>query len=54
MSKNEVDVSDLEKEINIWLEQHPTIKIIDIKQSSNCGRWANTKVFISVWYEEAA
>lgn len=51
LNKKEVDVSNLEKEINVWLEQHPKIKIIDIEQSSNGGSWSNTKVFISVWYE---
>ncbi len=51
-NRKEVDVSNLEKEINVWLEQHPSIKIIDIKQSSNGGSWATTKVFISVWYED--
>ncbi len=49
--KKVLDVSDLEKEVNDWLEQHPDIKIIDVKQSSNGGSWANTKVFLSVWYE---
>ncbi|MCP4357921.1 MAG: hypothetical protein GY796_07900 [Chloroflexi bacterium] len=53
-NRKEVDVSNLEKEINVWLEQHPSIKIIDIKQSSNGGSWANTKVFVSIWYEEVA
>jgi len=54
LNKNEVDVSTLEKEINVWLEQHPSIKIIDIRQSSNGGSWASTKVFVSIWYEEAS
>ncbi len=54
LSKKEVDVSNLEKEINVWLEQHPSIKINDIRQSSNGGSWANTKVFVSIWYEEDA
>jgi len=53
-NKKEVDVSDLEKEINAWMEQNPSIKIIDIRQSSNGGSMASTKVFISVWYEENA
>ncbi len=52
MNRKEVDVSNLEKDVNIWLEQHPGIKIIDIRQSSNGGSWATTKVFISVWYED--
>ncbi len=53
-TRKEVDVSDLEREINVWLGQNPGIKIIDIKQSSNGGSMANTKVFISVWYEQSA
>ncbi len=53
-TRKEVDVSDLEREINAWLGQNPGIKIIDIKQSSNGGSMANTKVFISVWYEQSA
>jgi len=47
-----LDVSDLEKEVNDWLERHPDIKIVKIKQSSNGGSWMNTKVILSVWYEE--
>lgn len=46
-------VSALEAEINTWLAQHPGIKIVDIRQSSNGGSWNDTKFFISVWYEEA-
>lgn len=52
--KKEVDVSDLEKDVNAWMEQKPSIRIIDVRQSSNGGSMANTKVFISVWYEESA
>jgi hypothetical protein len=52
--KKEVDVSDLEKDVNAWMEQNPSIRIIDVRQSSNGGSMANTKVFISVWYEESA
>ena len=37
--------------INDWLEQHPKIKIFDIRQSSNGGSLAATKFYISVWYE---
>jgi hypothetical protein len=51
--KKEVDVSDLEKDVNAWMEQNPSIRIIDVRQSSNGGSMANTKVFISVWYEES-
>ncbi len=54
LNKKDPDVSNLEKEINVWLEQHPSIKIVDIRQSSNGGSWANTKVFVSIWFEENA
>jgi len=50
--KHGLEVLDLEKDVNSWLEQNPKIRIIDIKQSSNGGSWATTKLFISVWYEE--
>ncbi len=53
-NRKAVDVSALEKEINVWLERHPGVEIVDIKQSSNGGSWANTKVFVSIWYEEVA
>ncbi len=53
-NKKEVDVSDLEREINAWMEQNPGIKIIDIRQSASGGSMASTKVFISVWYEQSA
>ncbi len=51
-SKHGLEVLDLEKDVNYWLEQHPKIKIIDIRQSSNGGSWATSKLFVSVWYEE--
>ena len=50
----QLDVSALEVEVNDWLEQHPAIAIVDVRQSSNGGSMMNTKVFISVWYEDAA
>jgi hypothetical protein len=43
----------LEEEVNTWLEQHPNIKIIDIRQSASGGSMADTKLYISVWYEDA-
>jgi len=52
--KQGLEVLDLENEINAWLEQHPKIKLIDIRQSSNGGSWATSKLFISVWYEDSA
>ena len=53
-SKKGLNVLDLESEINEWLEKHPDIKIINTIQSSNGGSLNNTKLFISVWYEESA
>jgi len=44
-------LSDLEQEINTWLESHPGIKIIEIKQSSCGGSADPAKHIISVWYE---
>jgi hypothetical protein len=43
----------LEDEINAWLAQHPGIKIIDIAQSASAGSLRDTKLYISVWYEDA-
>jgi len=43
--------SNLEQEINTWLESHPEIKIIEIKQSSCGGSADPAKHIISVWYE---
>jgi len=53
-SKKGLNVLELEDEVNTWLENNPTIKIIDIKQSSNGGSMQNTKLFFSIWYEESA
>jgi len=43
---------ELENEVNAWLEQNPTIKIVDIKQSA-CGGsgWSRPQFFITVVYE---
>jgi hypothetical protein len=49
--KKGLNVLDLESEINAWLEKHPDIKILDIKQSSNGGSMQNTKLIFSIWYE---
>jgi hypothetical protein len=43
----------LEEEVNAWLAQHPQIKIIDVKQSASGGSLNDTKLYISVWYEDA-
>jgi len=53
-SKHGLEVLALEEDVNAWLEQHPSIKVIQITQSSNGGSWATSKLFISVWYEEVA
>ena len=45
---------ELETEINAWLEQNPSIKITDIRQSSSGGSFSPSLFFISVWYEEGA
>ena len=44
-------IFDLEEEVNTWLEQHPNIKIVDIRQSASGGSFADTKLYISAWYE---
>jgi len=46
-------VFELEEEVNTWLEQYPKIKIIDIRQSASGGSLHDTKLYISVWYENA-
>jgi len=43
----------LEEEVNAWLEQHPNIKIIDIRQSASGGSKADSKLYMSLWYEYA-
>lgn len=53
-SKKGLIVLGLQEEINNWLDKHPSIKIIDIKQSASGGSLHVTKLFISVWYEETA
>ncbi len=44
-------VLDMEKDINNWLMAKPERNIIYIKQSSNGGSFHDTKLYISVWYE---
>ncbi len=44
-------VLGLESEVNAWLEQHPEIVITDVVQSASGGSMADTKLYISVWYE---
>ncbi|MFC1544205.1 hypothetical protein ACFL4Y_03020 [Gemmatimonadota bacterium] len=43
----------LEDEVNAWLVQHPQIEVIDIEQCASGGSMADTKLYISIWYEEA-
>ena len=50
-SKSSKISSHLEQEVNAWLESHPGIKIIDIKQSSCGGSLEPEKHIISIWYE---
>ena len=45
-------VLGLEEEVNTWLVQNPKIKIIDIRQSASGGSLQDTKLYISVWYED--
>jgi len=45
-------VLGLEEEVNAWLGQQSNIKIIDIRQSASGGSMADTKLYISVWYED--
>ncbi len=44
-------VLGLESEVNAWLERHPEIVITDVVQSASGGSMADTKLYISVWYE---
>jgi len=44
--------SQIEEDINHWLENNPKINITNIKQSSCGGSLEVEKLFISVWYEE--
>jgi len=43
--------SQLEQEVNAWLEVHPGINIVDIKQSSTGGSLEPAKHIISIWYK---
>ena len=44
--------SQIEQDINHWLENNPKINITNIKQSSCGGSLEVEKLFVSVWYEE--
>ena len=42
---------ELEDEVNTWLERNPSIKVMDIKQSSSGGSWVKPQLFIAIVYE---
>jgi hypothetical protein len=44
--------SRVEREINEWLDAHPTIKIAEIVQSCSGGSFEPMTLVISVWYQE--
>ena len=46
--------SELEDEVNAWLERNPGIKVMDIKQSASGGSWAKPQLFLAVLYEPSA
>ena len=48
------NAQDLESEINAWLQQNPSIKVVDIKQAASGGSFAESLWLISVWYEDGA
>jgi hypothetical protein len=48
------NAQDFEAEINDWLQDNPTIKIMDIRQSASGGSYFGSLWLISVWYEEGA
>jgi hypothetical protein len=50
-SKTSQEASQLEQDVNTWLESHPGIKIIDIQQSSCGGSLEPAKHIISIWFE---
>lgn len=43
----------LEDEINAWLREHPSIKVVEIKQSASGGSLEPSFWVFSVWYEES-
>lgn len=47
------EILELEEQVNAWLEEHPRIKIIDTKQCASGGSLHDTKLYISIWYEES-
>ncbi len=43
--------TDLEEEINVWMESQHGIKVVDIKQTSSGGSLEPAEHLISIWYE---
>ncbi len=41
----------IEKEVNDWLNENPDCVVREIKQSTSGGSWADTKIYITVWYD---
>lgn len=41
----------LEREINAWLAQYQSIRVVDIRQSSSGGSMEPSNIVVSVWYE---
>ena len=49
-----LDESDIDLEINRWLESNPDIEVIEIKQSTSRGSWIHPIPYVttSIWYKE--
>ena len=47
-------VSELEKVVNSWLAENPTIKVVAIQQSAAGGSLNPVTYIVSVWYEPSA
>jgi len=41
----------LESEMNVWLEENPTIKVSQIHQTQSGGSLESSSVTITIWYE---
>jgi hypothetical protein len=48
------DKTDIEKKINVWLEEHSEVKVLNVKQSCYYSFWGASPLFITVWYETPA
>ena len=42
---------DLQNEINNWIENNPSFKIMKTEQTTCGGSFERANLFISVWYE---